>query len=267
MRRGSKVLLSLLTVATVCTSPLFGQSFEGMRPTGDRVQGYLQNTAELYRDILPAPPAVGSPEDQFDLAAINTLQATTSDERWQDARADERLLYPRFVDALGSPIDRAHSPQLVTLLNRTEQDVLAPTGAAKNIFQRPRPFQRIQLKRLCGNRPAPAPEPNPKEGSSYPSGHTAVGWMAALVLAQVAPERAPQILSRALDYGFSREICGMHFPSDVAAGRMLATAVFEHLAAEPDFQKDVACARAERAALSAGGPGASCVIPLQPTKK
>jgi acid phosphatase (class A) len=66
-----------------------------------------------------------------------------------------------------------------------------------------------------------------------------------LILAEVAPARAPQILERSADYAQSRLICGVHFPSDVEAGRALAVAVVQRLQTSRAFRHDLACARAE----------------------
>ena len=49
-----------------------------------------------------------------------------------------------------------------------------------------------------------------------------------------------------MDYGESRLVCGVHFPSDVEAGRLIATAVYERARATPAFKADFACAKAER---------------------
>jgi acid phosphatase (class A) len=43
----------------------------------------------------------------------------------------------------------------------------------------------------------------------------------------------------------------MHFPSDVEAGRQLATAVVAQLDTLPEFQRDLEAARAELAASAA----------------
>ena len=52
---------------------------------------------------------------------------------------------------------------------------------------------------------------------SYPSGHTAIGWATALVLAEINPDRQNEILKRGFEMGQSRVICGYHFQSDVDA--------------------------------------------------
>lgn len=45
---------------------------------------------------------------------------------------------------------------------------------------------------------------------SYPSGHTAIGWATALVLAEINPDRQNEILKRGFEMGQSRVICGYH---------------------------------------------------------
>jgi acid phosphatase (class A) len=59
------------------------------------------------------------------------------------------------------------------------------------------------------------------------------------------------ILARGRQIGDDRVIGGVHFPSDVEAGRTLAQAIFAKLMASPDFQADLARAKTEIAAARA----------------
>jgi acid phosphatase (class A) len=244
--RAALALVALLLAVV----PASAQQREATPPPAGEAKpiGYLPADAVDYRLVLPAPPAPGSLRDRLDLAEVLALQTGADADRWKTANQDDAYVYPRFDEAFGGPIDRAHAPKLVALLNRVIRDVAAPTFAAKQVYLRARPYQRVQLARVCGEDPAPAPEPDPKERSSYPSGHSAYGWITALVLARVAPDRAPQLLARAADYALSREICGVHFPSDVEAGRVMAVAVIDRLTQDPAFQADLAAAKAEYAA-------------------
>jgi acid phosphatase (class A) len=81
--------------------------------------------------------------------------------------------------------------------------------------------------------------------SSYPSGHSTLGYAWALALAELAPQRADAILLRGREYGDSRVICGVHFPSDVDAGRVLAAGVVARLHADADFRRALDAARRE----------------------
>ena len=158
---------------------------------------------------------------------------------------DARYVYPRFDTALGLPIRRATSPALITLLNRAMRDAAQAFGPPKTAFSRPRPYRRKQLARVCGATPPPAPDPVPIGGSSYPSGHTIYGWVTAMILARVSPDRAAALLARGSDYGVSRQVCGVHFPTDVEAGHVLAVAVVDALLRDPAFQTDLARAADE----------------------
>jgi acid phosphatase (class A) len=232
--------LTLLAVTAV------GQQFERESPPAGEAkpQPYLISNKVDFHSILAPPPAAGSLRDREDEQTAERWQSVTR-QRWHSAELDSDFVYPRFDEAFGRPIDRKTSPVLITLLNRALRDVSYTTFAAKEHFQRPRPYQRVQLKHVCGEVAAPKPETHPMGGSSYPSGHSAYGWAVAMILARVAPDRAELLLARATEYAESRVICGVHFPSDVDAGYAIAAAVLAHLDSSPDFQADLADARAE----------------------
>ena len=72
-----------------------------------------------------------------------------------------------------------------------------------------------------------------------------VGTLEALALTQMVPERSPEILHRLDEYIEDRVVCGVHYPSDVAASRAIASSLFGLIAASPAFQKELASARLE----------------------
>jgi acid phosphatase (class A) len=85
---------------------------------------------------------------------------------------------------------------------------------------------------------------------SYPSGHSLWGYSMALVLAAMLPEKRDAILARGRQFGWSRVVGGVHWPSDVAGGRIAAVAMIERLGRDPGFRHDLDGATAElRAAL------------------
>ena len=80
---------------------------------------------------------------------------------------------------------------------------------------------------------------------SYPSGHSAIGWGWALILSQLAPERAEEILSRGRDYARSRMVCNVHWMSDTEAGMAAGAAAFAQLQNNALFQATMTAARSE----------------------
>lgn len=251
-RTAVRLTALVLTLASITTEPAAAQSLEGVkRPEGEaKPVGYLPKGSVDYHLLVGSPPAPDTLVDQLDMMVSRRFQAEVAPDRWADAELDHKMVYPRFDAAFGRPIDRASSPRLVQLLNRVMRDAADPVWTAKDAFQRPRPYQRYQLARRCGSSPVPQPDPVPRGGSSYPSGHTVYGWTTALLLATVAPQRAPMILERGHDYALSRVICGYHFPTDTEAAHVIATAVLARLQTDPVFRADLAAAQAEYGAAA-----------------
>ena len=63
------------------------------------------------------------------------------------------------------------------------------------------------------------------ESSSFPSGHAAIAFAAAVVLAFEVPRLAWAVLVLAAAVAFSRAYVGVHYPADVAAGAALGAFV------------------------------------------
>jgi acid phosphatase (class A) len=57
-----------------------------------------------------------------------------------------------------------------------------------------------------------------------------------LTLASILPEKKDAILARADDFAHSRLVCGVHHLSDLAAGKLLAYALFPNLEQDSRFQ-------------------------------
>jgi acid phosphatase (class A) len=202
--------------------------------------------------ILPPFPAFDSMQDQVDVTTLWQWQHPEN-SRWKLANADQEMSYRRFSEAFGMEISSAKTPFLIHLLDRTEQDVQDVAFSAKSYYDRPRPLQRFQMAHVCGTDMPPAPEVPLKGGSSYPSGHSSFGWAAVLILAEVAPEHAQTLLARGVEYGESRVVCAMHYPSDVMGGQLVATAVVIWLRADAEFGEDLNCAQQEHIAAAKGG--------------
>jgi len=242
--------LGLAVAALLCTAAVASSPEWETPPVSHKdVRPYFDDSA-IRSLVLPPPPAQGSAIDADDVAGVMQRQQVVGPRR-AEAEEDAHYLYDRFAAVVGFPIRRDRFPALVNLLNRAEKQVSGPVFAMKKDYPRARPYQRLTLSHVCGRDAGPPKDADTGKRTSYPSGHSAYGWTAALVLARVMPDKAAAILARGRDYGESRVICAMHFPSDVAAGEMIATAVVAHLDRTPEFQRDLARARAEVAKAEA----------------
>ncbi len=85
---------------------------------------------------------------------------------------------------------------------------------------------------------------------SYPSGHAAFGYSMAYLLKEMVPERSMELEKRAVEFARQRMVCGVHFPSDLEAGRQAAEKLLAAMRSSAKFREEQAGARAElRAAL------------------
>jgi len=208
-------------------------------------RGYL--SPEAIPDSLalsPPPPEAGSVWARLDEAIAANALTLQGSARFELAHVDAELAFPaaaeHFTCALGARMDQERTPALYRLLERAGWDASASTRAAKHHYQRPRPFM-LNGQPTC----SPDYEDRLRNSGSYPSGHTAIGWTWALILAEVAPERASEILQRGRSYGHSRLVCNVHWYSDVVQGQALAAAAVASLHHNAEFIDDLASAREE----------------------
>lgn len=88
--------------------------------------------------------------------------------------------------------------------------------AVKEAVGRPRPPER-----LAGIEPLVSVPASP----SFPSGHAASSFAAALVLSRAAPRLTPALFALAAAVAFSRIYAGVHYPLDALAGALLGLVV------------------------------------------
>lgn len=224
------------------------------------LQGYLPpEKAPNALALLPAPPAGDSAAFAADQEAFRKTRSLVDSPRWTLASRDADLDFPvaptAFSCALAAPITRSDMPNLYMLLRRSWTDAIVATLATKSKYKRVRPFV-VNGQKSC----TPEWEAKLAQDGSYPSGHTTIGWTWALILSEIAPERADAILSRGYAYGQSRVTCGVHWQSDVHAGRIVAAAVVAKLHADPVFRAQLKAAKKEWTQAQTKGlkPGVDC---------
>lgn len=74
--------------------------------------------------------------------------------------------------------------------------------------------------------------------AAYPSGHAANSYINAYLYQELAPEFTDVFIKDAYDMAHSREIIGVHYPSDSEASRMLARQFVNKLFQNEKFKKD-----------------------------
>ena len=122
-------------------------------------------------------------------------------------------------------------PTLYRMLERSLIDAGQSTRAAKDKYQRNRPFTVFDDP-VC----VPDDVAVLRKSGAYPSGHASVGWAWALILTELAPDRADALLRRGFEFGQSRVVCGVHWQSDVDTARLVGAAVYARLHGDREFE-------------------------------
>ena len=216
--------------------------------------------------LLPPPPEPGSAKFAVDEARFNWGRYQRLRPRGAQAVADADVspkgVAVAFSEAFGIEINEQNTPEIYKLMTNMNGDAgVLSGGEAKVYYQRMRPFVYFGI-----GTSVPEDEAALVNNGSYPSGHTAIGWATALVLAEINVDRQNEILKRGYEIGESRVIAGYHYQSDVDNGRVVAAGVVARLHANEAFQKQLEKAKKEFAKLKKDGKIAPSTFSFNPAE-
>ncbi len=205
---------------------------------------YLSGVTTNFVAIFTPPPARDSPATRVELDELLELQKTRTEAEVAAARADRKTEIERFYGALGFPEGaNPDLPLLGTLVEDVEDETRLYVRAAKEKFRRLRPYEIEPRLKPCID--------NVRGDLSYPSGHANYGYVMAYLLREMVPEREEQLIARADEFARQRMVCGVHFNSDIEAGRKGALWLIAAFNGDPTYRQDWNKAMAElRAALN-----------------
>ena len=239
-----KNLLRMMAAALVFCCAVMVQA------AGDEKNGHAYFTkAELpnMANILPAPPEFESArfvadQSQYLWGKLMRLDEARCAQAQRDAVYSMQTIIDEFGDIFGLVITKEETPEIYSIL----QDVCASCDSiysdAKAYFDRKRPYAYYNEGTIV-----PEKEEKHRNEGSYPSGHTVLGWTSALLLADInqSPQAMEGLLARGYEFGQSRVIAGYHWQSDVDAGRMAGSVLYQLIRNHERFIGQLAKARAE----------------------
>lgn len=225
------------------------------------LKGYLSADAvPSIKAWLPPQPAPGSAAEKADIEGFlaNRHYLVDGTPRGQQAAEDDVHdpvdVLERFKEALGVALTPENAPSLMLLIDRVQEDasaIVRPVKLSTPAGGRIRPFMAFPDQTSClypkdlANKRAGDLKYRLPENGSYPSGHALLGMIVAMILSEADPDSTDDLMARGLAFGESRLICGFHYPSDLAGGRLVASVLFARLQSSPEFQSDMAQVRDE----------------------
>jgi acid phosphatase (class A) len=204
---------------------------------------YVSRTELDLLKVLPAPATPDSPATRVELEQMLGIQAQRSKQDCLNAEDDAHISPDQFAAASGLPtgVSFDSSPATRSLFRSMRLVEIYAVQRAKKHFHRERPFRVDTRLKPCIKIPG---------DESYPSGHSTWAFLAATVLTEIFPERRVELTERAQAFARSRVIGGVHFPSDIASGRVAGETLARKLLADPEFQRDLSRSREELLGLA-----------------
>ena len=193
--------------------------------------------------LLAPPPVAGSAEDKIDLDTSYTVASTATSEQVALAKDEVKLTIFHFAPAIGPWFQPGKFPKTEAMFQEVEVESKAVTLKAKKHWQRLRPYI-VDPARFPH-----AVEQEKATDYSYPSGHSTRGTAYALLLAELFPARREALIAKGREVGWLRVQGGVHYLTDIYAGRVLGQELARDFLASPAFQSDLSAARAELAAI------------------
>lgn len=211
-------------------------------------------TLPVSHFFLPEPPENSSERTRAELDDLLRLQATARSPE-AVARAQElagvyyrmsvkpedpdwpRMRRNLFATGagLGPSFGPDRLPKTADFMAKVWSDASFYIWALKYRYNRIRPHRLEPKLEILENANFPA----------YPSGHSSNSYVAALVFAELLPQHRDLFLANAAELAYSREVLGVHYASDSAAGRAFGEKFLAAISKVPSFQADLAAARAE----------------------
>ena len=242
-------MLRTLAIAAVALATM-GAAAPAPKPLPPAPMPYLGDTAPDSYKILPPAPVAGTTRYEADRTMFLGTRKLKDTPRWALALNDDNGagLLKDMSCALGVELTAQTAPKIMSMIPRIARDASRATNVPKDIYKRQRPYL-VDEGPICI-----AKSDFLSKNPDYPSGHVTYGWTVGLILAELAPDRATEILVRARAFGESRLVCGVHNMSAVEAGRTNGSIVVAGLHGSAEFRRDLEIARKEMAAARKAGP-------------
>ncbi|HYF71132.1 MAG TPA: phosphatase PAP2 family protein [Ohtaekwangia sp.] len=140
----------------------------------------------------------------------------------------------------GEQINARNFPKVSKLLQGIMQDMRVMEFTIKYNLFRPRPYHLEPKLQALAKINSP----------SFASGHTLWAFLQAFTWSEIIPEKQKDFIALAEEIRRSREIMGIHYPSDNEASRQIAFSMLKYYFKNVQFKKDFHAAKKEWKSVS-----------------
>lgn len=211
-------------------------------PAAPEAGRYLRAADFDVAALIPPAPADDSLATAADLAVVYEIQQRRTPEQIAVAAYFARDTVFQFDAVIGPWFKAANLPLTDEFFAQVQADRNAITEQGKKIWSRPRPPLLDARLHACIELP---------KSGAYPSGHSTMAFVRAGLLAELFPEKREALRERAQLVAWSRIVGGVHYPTDIVAGRMLGDRLAQEFLKVPEVRAALERVRAELA--RAGG--------------
>lgn len=218
--------LCLLTLGLVAQEPKATPEF----------RHFLSERTVDLANLLPPPPAPGTPAALADLMAVRQAQAWRTPEQVTLAKEVEAGTIWDFRGIVGPWLQKERLPICAAFFAKVQEDTWAASQKTKALFLRPRPFKADARIEPCVHRPTTG---------SYPSGHSLQLYVWAGMLGDLLPEHRQALALEAERRCWARVLGGVHYPTDLMASKLMAETLLRTFRATPAYQEALEACRRE----------------------
>lgn len=179
---------------------------------------YLDKNAVKLSELLSPPPKRGDEVDLKDYEVILNFQKTRTKADCDRGAAVVHVDIKTFFGKPYGPLSDEEILSVPEVFRQISLDTDYFVQMIKKDTDRLRPYYADKRVKPCVHK---------EVTKAYPSGHTAISRVLAKMLAFRFPKKADDLMKRADQIGNDRVIVGVHHPSDIKAGQMLADKLFE----------------------------------------
>jgi acid phosphatase (class A) len=152
-----------------------------------------------------------------------------------DFNENRQQLFYILSTVTGQKINYKDYPATTQLLMNCIQDIRVTEFRLKKHFKRPRPYHL-----------EPALKPLARINSpSFPSGHSLWSYTEAYLFGELIPDKRQEFIKTAAEVRWSRELMGIHYPSDNEASRVIGWYLLKYWYKNRQFVADLKKAKTE----------------------